>query len=465
MILEEITEVFNVAFDSVVEVNDGGYELGFEEGIEHAKSTLTEKEITSNGEYVAQGDSLGFNKVIVNVPDINGSYANGFTDGQEQGYQNALEKLTELEVNGNGEYLPSGESIGFKKVIATGYLDTSDATATPEKILDGFTAYVNNEKIEGTIPKYQGESENAEIKTSKLAGLVDGTITEVTEKDLAGVTKLRQYAFAYATTLTSVVLPNTITSIGWYAFNGCKSLTNVVLSNSITSISPHAFNGCDNLPNITIPSTVTSIGDYSFNGCKAFISIEIPNTITSIGHNAFSYCTNLTNIKIGNGVAFMGDNVFNSCSALVSVTFEENSQLTSINYNAFWGCSELTEITIPDSVTKIGNYGFYGCSKLVSLIIPNNVTTISGHAFSNCSKLINLTIGSGVTKIDGSALFIGSTSNKATITFLGTTPPSIQASTFNKSFINKIIVPKGYGETYKSATNWSAFADYIFESE
>lgn len=439
--MEEIVEEFKVKFDSVVEVNDGGYELGFEQGIEHAKSTLTEKEITANGEYAPQGDSLGFNKVIVNVPDINGSYDNGFTDGQVDGYNNALEKLTELEVKGNGEYLPSGESIGFKKVVATGYLDTSDATATPEKILDGYTAYVNNEKIEGTIPKYTGESENAEIKASKLASLVEGTITEITEKDLAGATKIKNYCFAQ-TTLTSVVLPNTVTSIGQYAFNSCSLLTNVILPESLTSIYNYAFNGCSNLPNIIIPSKVTTIGNNAFYGCMRMVtcSLENNNSLLSIGQQAFFDCDSLTSITIPNTVTSIGSSAF------------QNSGITSID--------------IPNTVTSIGSNTFYNCSSLTSVTIGSGVTYIDSYAFRGCPNLTNLTIPANVTSIRSYALTIGSSTNKATIIFEGTTPPTtFYVNAIDIEKLEKIIVPKGYGEVYKSATNFSNFADYIFESE
>ena len=395
--MEEIVEEFKVNFDSVVEVNDGGYKLGFEQGIEHAKSTLTEKEITANGEYVPQ-DGLGFNKVIVNVPDINGSYDNGFNDGQLDGYNNALEKLTELEVNGNGEYLPSGDSIGFKKVVATGYLDTSDANATPEKILDGFTAYVNNEKIEGTIPKYNGESENAEIKTSKLASLVDGTITEVTEKDLAGIKNIKIYAFNSCNNLQKITIPTSVTSIGNNAFQSCSKLTSIIFkeNSSLTSINSYAFYLCNKLPEITIPNSVTSIGDY-----------------------AFYYCSGLSSVK-----------------------FEENSHLGIISNTLFANCTSLTSIEIPNSVTKIYSGAFQYCSKLTSLTIPASVTSISSNA---------LDIG-----VNGNST--------STIRFLGTTPPTLSAGAIKTSYVGKIIVPKGYGEVYKSATNFSNLASIIEEA-
>lgn len=506
---EEIVEEFKVNFDSVVEVNDGGYELGFEQGIEHAKSTLTEKSITANGEYVPQGDSLGFNKVIVNVPDINGSYDNGFTDGSTDGYNNALEKLTTLEVNGNGEYLPSDGNIGFKKVVATGYLDTTDATATPEKILDGFTAYVNNEKIEGTIPKYTGESENAEIKVSKLASLVDGTITEVTEKDLAGATVIRDYNFYNCKSLVSLIMPNTVTKIRPYAIEKCSSLQKVHIPNSVTFIGQNAFASCKALPTITIPNSVTSIEsgifqqcgftsinfekpcqitsitNYMFSNCDSLTNITIPNSVTTIGQyafqqcgvtnvyfeentqlttidgSAFSNCKALKSIDIPSTVTTLKD-CFRYCEGLESVTFGENIQLDTISAYTFQNCKSLANIIIPNMVTSIGNGAFYGCANLTEFIIPNSVTSIGNSAFERCSSLRNLTIPASVTTIGSLALMIGwqNTTGKATIRMLprtnGETPPTIQSNSFYTSYLQAIEIPENELSAYQTATNWSA---------
>ena len=207
---------------------------------------------------------------------------------------------------------------------------------------------VGNKAFEEIL--YDGTSENGVLGENKLASLVDRTITEITESDLHGATKIATYAFYYNSVL---------------------------------------------------------------------ISIEIPNSVTTISSSALSNCSSLTSVSIGSGVTSIGGNAFQNCSKLNTVTFAENSQLTTIGNVAFSGCSRLTSLTIPASVTKITNQG----------------------------------------------LQIGSSSNKATITFLGTTPPTIDSNIMAKSYLNQIIVPKGYGDTYKSATNWSDFTDYIVEAE
>ena len=160
----------------------------------------------------------------------------------------------------------------------------------------------------------------------------------------------------------------------------------------------------------------TKIRDYVFYGCRSLRRVVIPNSVTTIGLRAFDSCSSLTRVAIGNSVTSIGD-------------------------SAFYVCSSLTSVSIGNSVTSIGDSAFQACSSLTSVTIPNSVTRI------------------GI-----SALQIGSSSKRATITMTRTTPPTISTSTFYKYYLNKIIVPRGAGDTYKSATNWASFADYIVEA-
>lgn len=150
--------------------------------------------------------------------------------------------------------------------------------------------------------------------------------------------------------------------------------------------------------------------------------------------------------------------------SITEITADDLEGATQIGSHAFYSCRSLTRVIIPDSAVNIGLSTFSYCENLTNVAIGNGVWQIKSYAFEYCNSLTNLTIPSSVTDIGNSALSIGTTTNKATITFLGTTPPTINASTFYGTKLKKIIVPAGYGDVYRNATNWANFADYIEEA-
>ncbi len=132
-------------------------------------------------------------------------------------------------------------------------------------------------------------------------------------------TCIGEYAFSGCSGLTSVTIPEGVTSIGEWAFSGCIGLTSITISEGVTSIGKYAFYYCSGLTSITIPSSVTSIGDYAFDVCSGLTSVTIPSSVTSIGNGAFYYCSGLTSITIPEGVTSIGDDAFSYCSRLTDV--------------------------------------------------------------------------------------------------------------------------------------------------
>jgi hypothetical protein len=169
--------------------------------------------------------------------------------------------------------------------------------------------------------------------------------------------------------LTSVVIPNTVTTIGSGAFTGCTKLTSVTLPAGLTTIEDSLFRECTALTSITLPATVKTIGPNAFNSCKALTSISLPASITTIGNGAFWYCTALTSINLPTSITTIG-----------SSTFRE--------------CTKLTSITLPASITTIGNLAFHNCTALTTVNIPASVTTITfgTNAFQGVTNLNAVTV-------------------------------------------------------------------------
>ena len=202
-----------------------------------------------------------------------------------------------------------------------------------------------------------------------------------------GTKTIADFAFENCTSLTSVSIPDSVTSIGNWAFRDCTSLTSVTIPDSVTSIGVWTFGNCTSLTSVTIPDSVTKISDNAFSGCKSLTSITIGNGVTSIGWGAFSGCTSLTSVTIPNSVTSIDSSAFNSCISLKSVTIGNN--VSSIGGYAFNGCISLTSVTIPDSVTYIGVSAFEDCTLLASVTIPDCEMIIDSDAFYNTAYYNN----------------------------------------------------------------------------
>ena len=269
---------------------------------------------------------------------------------------------------------------------------------------------------------------NSLYDTTTIAGvkLIDGWVAGYADSlsghlDLTGIRGIEAGAFQNCTGLTSVTIPNSVTSIGENAFDGCIGLTSVTIPDSVTSIGTWAFSRCSGLTSVTIPDSVTSIGGWAFYGCNN--SLYDTTTIAGVklidgwvvgyadslsGHldltgirgitgGAFAECSGLTSVTISDGVTSIGDYVFQLCEGLTSVRIPNS--VTSIEYGAFYNCSGLTSVTIPDSVTSIGDSAFEMCSGLTSVTIPDSVTNIGNGAFSGCTNLIKAKVPRGLARM------------------------------------------------------------------
>lgn len=145
---------------------------------------------------------------------------------------------------------------------------TPDNTAVIVKKYNGTAADV-------TIPShYKGKP----VTMIDHAAFHDSAVTSVTIPD--SVTSIPDDAFAFCSQLTNISIPNSVTFIGFAAFNSCTSLKSITLPSSLSTIQSSAFYNCGNLETIRIPVSVTFIGNYAFAGCPSSMTVTYPGSKT-----------------------------------------------------------------------------------------------------------------------------------------------------------------------------------------
>ena len=270
--------------------------------------------------------------------------------------------------------------------------DTASSTGTA--IVDGYKyAYtVNAGGKTATITRLLGPVDSeGEVD---FANKNPYNITIPTELNGIRVTGIGNYAFHYLPALTNVTIPQGITSIGDYAFSDCDGLISATIEEGVPT-GASMFNGCDNLTTVNLPESLTTIADGSFANCSALNHVTIPDNVTKIGTSAFCVCNALSDIPLGRSLTTIGDFAFKNCDNLETIQLPSN--LKKIGEEAFRECDILKSITLPDSVIDIGEDAFSTCPELESITIPENVTTIKSGTFDYCYRLKSITLPAGLT--------------------------------------------------------------------
>jgi len=189
--------------------------------------------------------------------------------------------------------------------------------------------------------------------------------------------------------------------------------------------------------------------------------VNVGNNVPSIPYGAFHECRSLSSLTIPNSVTSIGNMAFRFCYVLSGLTIPDS--VTSIGNQAFQGCPLSSSLTVPDSVTSIGTLAFYSCTSLASMTIPDGITSISDRVFYSCYSLPGIIIPDGVTNIDNQAFRY--CYSMAEYHLKPTVPPTLaDVNAFEGIPSDCIIyVPAGSLEAYRTAENWSAYADYMRE--
>ncbi len=342
---------------------------------------------------------------------------------------------------GNSMFTECTGLLSIKFISLTTIIFDSENTIPPETIIMGYdpsTAKNYAVKYNRTF-KVIAASPEGDFKFDPSMGTITGYYGpggEVIIPDKIGgidVIAIGEQVFSHCYSLTSVIIPDSITNIGLAAFAYCSGLTSINIPEGITIISESAFASCSKLTSIIIPDSVIIIEEAAFGSCTGLTSINIPDSVTSIGNDAFICCTGLTSVNISDSVTIIGEEAFAYCSGLTNINIPNS--IIIIKEYAFY-CSGLTSITIPDSVTTIGVQVFVNCLSLknytvsplnqsfssdeygvlfnkdksillqypagkeqTTYLIPESVTTIGEWAFDSCSGLTDINISDSVIVI------------------------------------------------------------------
>lgn len=292
----------------------------------------------------------------------------------------------------------------YEKVTVSG-----DSNLVPENIKGGVEIF----KVKGTA-----EMADEELVASFISLLNNSNGANITKLP-NNLTEIGTYSFYRRTKLTSIKLPETVTSLGQYSFDGCTNLETIELPEALTKLDHYAFNGCTKLLLTKLPESVNYIGSYTFYNCKNITLTELPEGITQLNANGFNGCTNLALTKLPSNLSLTSanNNLFANC---INITIKElPNKITTIPDSCFYNCKSITKLTCQGAITSIGRSTFYDCTNLTKLVMLN-ITKVPTLSYTNTFQNTPIALGTGY-----------------------------------------IYVPDNLIESFKTATNWSIYANQI----
>jgi hypothetical protein len=247
----------------------------------------------------------------------------------------------------------------------------------------------------------------------------------------------------------SLVIDNTVTSIGVNAFRNNTALISVTIPDSVLVIEDGAFWGANRITSLTIGNGVITIGARAFNGANKITSLIIPNSVTTIGTSAFSGTTLLTSLTLGNQLTTIGDAAF--AASAITILVIPNS-VTTIGTSAFSGTTLLTSLTLGNQLTTIGDLAFE-FSVFSSVTLPASLTTLGSLVFMDNSSLVDVNfLGNAPVNVDELAFDEIGTGAKANVPY-NATGFGANGSTWNRLIVSYGSAPSSdSGSTTASVT-------------
>ena len=384
--------------------------------------------------------------------------------------------------------VPTGSTVTFYPYLTSGRLTvdwgdgTSDTiTSTGRQQVSYTYAEYGDYKVkfsissggEWYIPEYFcGENERYWIYNARIVGVSRlgnyafqycPSLQTITMDN--AMTTIGDGALRYCRALQAAVFPNSVTEIQRRCMYECFALSQVVFPDSLTAIRNEVCENCHSLASVVIPNGVTEIGEAAFYGCGALRSIYLPETLLTINNGAFRYCYALGKLYLPPSLTSISNYAFQGCYALERVIIPDNA---SCGERVFAECRNLRSANIPTGWTEIPYGCFSECHALESISIPANITTIRSSAFYNCHKLQTVEFKDTLTYIEGDAF--GNNYSMRNIYCRRTSVPTMGSSSvfYNLPRNCKIWVPASTDRevltAYKTASNWSAYADYMYEA-
>ena len=380
--------------------------------------------------YTYVDDETFINELITNGTVQVGYYKLGYLETQkidleEYAKKNDLTEYVKIEqLNEKQDKLTAGENITIDEnnvISATGGLNITDLPKFTNKL---YINMFNATSLAGVLTLPIASSSNFIVDWG------DGTTTDYVE--------------------TTTEISHTYSGthfLGWiYIYGDWKGLQfsttaddnkhaiqYIVYDNNITILSNYALYGCDKLQTIHLPETLQLIHNQAFRNCTSLIKLDIPDYVSSLGSDLCTNCTSMTFIKLPTNTTSL-KSATRDCTKLEEVIIPNT--VTSITQDTFNGCENLKEIKLPDNLTAI-TQNLLRETAIKKIIIPEKVTSIANYSFRDCTSL-------------------------KTVICENETPSSLTTSSFYNCDINNFFVKNTSLKSYKTATNWTAYANKIY---